>query len=123
MLRAGIMSPLVWTWAIPSSLGRDHKILGVGRQRFGDQLFADVRTVRVRGVYEIDAQLHRTAKYSGRRSRIFGRSPDPVTGDTHSPEANAANGKFTAERDGSASSRRQTFHCVVHIISSQVIPL
>src|SRR5580700_6212482 len=123
MLRAGIMSPLVWTWAIPSALGRDHKILGVRRQRFGDQLFADLRTVGDRGVYEIDAQPNRTAKYSDRRSRIFGRSPDPVTGDTHSPEANTANGKFTAERDGSAGRRRQTFHSVVHIISSQGLPL
>src|SRR5208282_1139630 len=117
MLRAGIMRPLVGPWAIPSALGRDHKILGVRCQRFGDQFLAHVRTVRIRGVYKIDAQLHSAAKDRERRSRILGWPPDAVAGDTHRSEAKTSDREFTTQRDCGTGNGRLTFHCVAHLHS------
>src|SRR5260370_38941468 len=97
MLRAGIMGPLARPWAIPSDLGRDNKISGVRRKRFGDQFFAEVRTIGVCGVYEVDAQLYRAAKNGKRRSGVLGRAPDAVTGNAHSSEAKTANREFITQ--------------------------
>src|SRR5437660_8335188 len=55
--RASIMRPLVRSRAIPSALGRDHKIRGVRRQCFSDQFFADVGTIRICGIYKIDTEI------------------------------------------------------------------
>src|SRR5258708_12244839 len=79
MLRAGIMGPLARPWAIPSALGRDHKIFGVRRKRFGDQFFAEVRTIGVCGVYEVDAQPYAPPKNANPRTWALARSPDPLT--------------------------------------------
>ena len=62
MRGAGIMGPLVRPRAIPSSLGRNDKVLGIGRQRFGDQLFADIGPIRISRIDEIDSQLDGPAK-------------------------------------------------------------
>src|SRR4029453_37821 len=101
MLGAGIVGPLVRSRAIPSALGRDHKILGVGRQCFGDQFFADVRTIGVSRVYEVDTQLSGKAKNRDRRSRVLGWPPNSVAGNTHGSETKTANGQFTAQQDSS----------------------
>src|ERR1700730_2350761 len=91
MLRAGIMSPLMRSWAIPPSLRRDHKILGVRRQCFGDQFFAHIRTVRIRGVDEVDPQLYSAAKNRDRRIGVLWWPPDPVARNTHGSKAKTVN--------------------------------
>src|SRR4030088_2602345 len=110
MLRTGIVGPLVRPRTIPSALGRNHKILGIRRQRFGNQFFADVRAVGVRGVYKVDAQLDGAAKNGDCCSGILGRPPNPITRNTHGSVSKTVNPEFTTERDGSAGSSWQTFY-------------
>src|ERR1035438_7330847 len=52
----GIVGPLVRPRAIPSTLGRDDKVTRIRRQRFGDQRFADIRSIRISSVDKIDAK-------------------------------------------------------------------
>src|SRR5262249_12802793 len=106
---------LVRSRSIPAALGRDHKILRVRRECFRDQFFADVGTIRVRRVYEVDAQLNGPAKNSERRSGVLGRPPDSVAGDTHSSETKTANGQFTAQRYSFTKVRERTLYFFFHI--------
>src|SRR5881296_4513475 len=97
MIRTGVMGPLIRPWTIPATFGRDHQALGVRRQRFGDQLFADVRTIGVRGIDEVNAQLYGTPKDGQRSGTVPGWPPDPLTCNTHSSETQAMDGKLSAE--------------------------
>src|ERR1700722_6823733 len=108
VLRAGIVGPLVWPRAIPSPLGRDDKVLGVGRQRFGDQLFADMGTVGISRIDEIDSQLNGSAENGDRRGTVLRWTPDSVARQAHRSETKAIDSEFIAEFDGSGGSGRQT---------------
>src|SRR5262245_7780043 len=102
MIRTGIMGPLIRPWTIPATFGRDHQALGVRRQCLGNQLFADVRTIGVRGIDEVNAQLYGTPKDSQSSGAVPGWSPDPLACNAHSSEAKTMDGKLSAE--GSFSS-------------------
>ena len=95
MRRAGIVGPLVRPRAIPSSLRRDDKVLGVRRQRFGDQLFADIGTIGISRVDEVDSQLDGSAKDGDCCRGILRWPPDSVARKAHGPEAKAVDGEFT----------------------------
>ena len=95
--RAGIMSPLVRSWSIPSALGRDHKIRGVRYQRFSDQFFADIGAIRIRGIYEVDAELDGTAQNGDCGHGILRRSPNSVAANTHGSKTNTADDQLTAQ--------------------------
>jgi len=58
-------------------------------QRFGDQALANLRSIGIRGVDEVDAELHRAAQHAPRLGRILGLAPDPRPGDAHGAEAHA----------------------------------
>src|SRR5262249_10786199 len=105
---------------IPSALGRDHEAVGIRRQRFRDQLFAHGRTIGIRRVYEVDAQLRGSAKNRNRGIRVLGRSPDAVAGDAHGAEADTVDGHFTAQPNGSTGTRGLTARFVVHAHASRV---
>jgi hypothetical protein len=59
---SGIVGPLVRAGAVPASLGRNHEPSRVREQRLGNQLFAYVWAVGIRGVNEMDIKLHGPAK-------------------------------------------------------------
>src|SRR5437899_604489 len=77
---------------LPSTLSRDNKILGIGRQGFRDQLFANVRTIRISGVYEVDPQLNGSAKHGYRPGTILRRSPDSLARQAHGSESKTVDG-------------------------------
>ena len=79
-LRPCIRNPLTRTWTIESAFRGDHEISRIRMQRFRDQLFADVRSVRLSGVDEIHAELDRPAKNGEAFLAIFRRTPDAVAG-------------------------------------------
>ncbi len=56
------MGPLVWAGTIPASLGSDYKASRVRKQRFGNQFFAYVWAVGIRGINKIDIKLRSPAK-------------------------------------------------------------
>src|SRR5882672_9675577 len=99
MRRARIVRPLVRSRAIPSTLRRDDKVLRVRRQRFRDQFFADIRTIGVSRVDEIDSQLNGSSKYSNCGGGILRWSPDSVARNAHRPESKAVDDKFTTQRN------------------------
>jgi hypothetical protein len=70
-------------------------------ERLADELFADVRPVRVGGVDEVDAELDRAAQHRLRLVAVSRRTPDTVTGDTHGAEAEAVHRKVAAHIDRS----------------------
>src|SRR5215467_6811043 len=105
MIRTSVMRPLIRPWTIPATFGRDHQALGVRRQRFSNQLFADMRTIGVRGIDKVDAQLYGTSKDGQRSSAVPGWSPDPLTCNTHSSEAKAMDGNLSAEGHGAGGAR------------------
>ncbi len=63
--------------ALRADLGDDHEIVGVGVQRFADQLVGDMRAVEVAGVDVIDAGRHGLAQ-DGERTRVVARRPEDV---------------------------------------------
>src|SRR5262249_23823303 len=100
--------------------GRDHEAFGIRRQRFGDQLFAHVRTIGISCVYEVDAQLSGLAKNRKRGVWVPGRPPDSVAGNTHGAETEAVYGQSTAQPYGPTGTRERTAWFVVHLHSSKV---
>src|SRR5271154_3427040 len=105
---AGVVCPLVRPRAIPSTLGRDDNILRVRRQRFGDQLFADIRTVGISSIDEVDSQFNGSAENGYRHLAILRWTPDSFAGKAHGSETKAIDSEFTAEFDCSGCSGRQT---------------
>src|SRR4051794_29958936 len=90
VLGAAIPGPLPWAGAPQPPLGGDHQILGIRIEGLGDQLLADVRPVRVRGVDQVDAQLHRAPQDGNGLAVVRRRSPDAGTGNPHRAEAEPA---------------------------------
>src|SRR6516165_1456496 len=86
MSRSGVMGPLVRTGTVPTALSRNHHICWIGEQGFGNQLLADVRSVRVRSVNKVDTQLHGVAKHAQGRLTVLGRSQNPSAGRARGPK-------------------------------------
>src|ERR1700676_2063744 len=95
--RGRIVGPLIRPRAIPSTFGSDHEVARIRRQRFSDQFFANMGTVRISRIDEVDSQLDGAAKdcYCGRR--IFRWSPDSLPCNTHGPVAETVDREFTSE--------------------------
>ena len=56
-------------------------------QCLADELFGDIRPIRIGGVDEIDSELLNLLKGSDRLCSICGRTPDAGPGEAHRPEA------------------------------------
>ena len=94
--------PLVRPRPCQPSLRGDDESGRVRMQRLADQILADVRAVRVRGVDQVDAELDR-APQDGERLLAVGRlAPDAGAGDLHRPEAEPMHGQIAADPEGAA---------------------
>jgi len=100
VIRACVVDPLGGSDALPSTLGGDDEIGGVGVKSFGDELFRDVGAVGVGGIDEVDAELDCPAKGGDSGVSVRRRSPDAFAGDAHGSVAETVHGEF-AKRDGS----------------------
>src|SRR5271169_1426422 len=105
---AGIVGPLVRPRAIPSTFGRNDKFLGVRRECFGDQFFADIGTIGISSIDEVDSQFNGSAENGYRHLAILRWTPDSFAGKAHGSETKAIDSEFTAEFDCSGCSGRQT---------------
>src|SRR6202140_3964095 len=99
MRRSCIVGPLVRSGTIPTSLGGNHKVLWIGEQCLSNQLFIDMRPIRICGIDEVDAKFHSTLQDRDRPLSIFWRTPNPLPGKAHGSKAETANRKFTAQGD------------------------
>src|SRR5437763_10540247 len=104
-LRPAVDRPLIRTGALEAAFRGDDETLRIRIECFGDQLFADVRTIRLRGVDEIDAELDGAAEDSQRFFVILRWPPDAVAGDAHGAEAEAVDRDVTAEEKRAALGR------------------
>src|SRR5579864_6194137 len=95
--RGGIVNPLVWTRPLPTALRGNDNAVRVRMQGFGNDLFADVWSIGIRSVNEIDTQLHGPTKNGERRLAIFWRAPNALSGKAHGAETEAMDGKLTTE--------------------------
>ena len=93
VLGAGVGAPLVGPVAHQPRLGRDHEALGVGVQRLGDELLAHEGPVRVGRVDEVDAEVYGAPQHAEGLGAVAGRTPHPLAGDPHRPEAEARHGE------------------------------
>src|SRR5665213_239040 len=92
MRRARIVLPHARSMTHPAYFGRDDEIFGIGIERFGNQFFRNVRTVRVSSVNKVDAEVDGAAQSGQCAFAIGGRSPDTLAGDAHSSIAHAIDG-------------------------------
>src|SRR5579871_2797834 len=99
MFGAGVVRPLRGAGPLPAALGGDDETLGIGMERFGDELFRSAGAVGVCGVNEVDAELDGAAQSGERSGLVSRRTPDAFAGDAHSAVAEAMNGKIAAEME------------------------
>ena len=71
----------------------------------GDQPLADLGTVRVRGVDQIDPELHGAPQHGDRFRLIARLPPNPPAGEPHGPETEAVYGKVAAHEKRAAPRR------------------
>src|SRR5207249_12032015 len=95
---------LVGTGSLEAAFGRDHQIAWIWIQRFRDQRLADVRTVRIRRVYERNAEPDCSMQCGKRRTAIGRRSPDPGPCHAHRAETKSMQRQIAAEDKCAASS-------------------
>jgi hypothetical protein len=57
-----------------AQLGDDHQVIGVGVQRFLDDLVGDMRAIEIAGVDMVDAAGHRFAQHGNGGGAVFRRS-------------------------------------------------
>jgi hypothetical protein len=92
MKAEGAVAPL-------ASLCRDHEVVGVGAQGFGDQSLAHIGAVGVRCVDEVDAELDSASEDGLGRLRVRRFTPDAVARNPHRPVADPPNGQIASEPD------------------------
>ena len=78
MIGAGVVYPLAGADALPSALGSDDEVGGVGREGFGDEFFRDIGAVGVGGVDEVDAEFDGAAESGDAASRSAGGPQMPL---------------------------------------------
>src|SRR5438132_992866 len=102
--------PLVRPRSIETTFGGDDESRRIRIQSFSDQLLADVRPVRFRGIDQRDLQLDRTAQRRDRLRPIRGRSPHALSCDPHRAESKTMDWQVATEKKSSAKRGRGHAH-------------
>src|SRR5665213_1125033 len=112
VLRAPVCLPLARTGSDKSAFCRDDEIFGVRHQRFRNELLGHKRSVRVRGIDQVDSEVDCPTE-DGDGSCVIGRrSPHPVTGDSHRSKTKSVDDEIVADLEDShvAGSSRAKFN-------------
>lgn len=88
---AGIVDPLSRADTLPSTLGSDDEVRGIGMEGFRDELFGDVGAVGVGSVNEVDAERDGMTESGEGGVAVVGRSPDAFAGYAHGSIAETMN--------------------------------
>src|SRR5689334_5486721 len=99
MLWEPVRLPQARTGTRMPALSRDQEAGRVGMECVADQPLADLGTVGVHGVDEVDAELDCPAKHAAALCRVLGLAPDARTRESHRPEAHAVDGVVSVDRD------------------------
>ena len=76
-------------------------------QRFGNQLFAHVRPIRIGGVDKIDSEFDRPPKHANRLVVVLWGPPDSFAGYPHRSKSQPPDWQVAANPERSAFGRRQ----------------
>ncbi len=118
--RLAVRIPSVGTGPVQAALGGDDEILRIRMQRLRDQLLADVRTIRLRGIDQVHAELDGATKDGETFLPVLRRPPDTVARETHRAESEAMDGKFSADGKRAAGCGVERVG-VVDMVASQCI--
>src|SRR6185437_1393825 len=100
---SGIAIPDIGTGAHQTAFGGDDQVRRIRMKRLRDNVFTDLRSVRVRGGDEFDTQLDRALHYAHCRSHIRWRPPDPSTRDPPRTETKPIHRQIGTERNLASS--------------------
>ena len=116
------MGPLIWARSIPATLGRDDQSFWIRKQGFGNQFLADMGTVGIGSIDEVDLHLNRFAENRECGFAIRGRTPDAFAGKAHSSKAKTMDRKLTSEANISGQAGRNPFFVVIqdNLLSSRL---
>src|SRR3981189_1997360 len=101
MLGTPVRHPAAWTRPREAALGGDHELIRIGIERFRDQTLADLRTVGVGGIDEVDAQFEGSAQHTLALFAILRFAPDAGTGEAHGAKTESIDRQVTPDIDGS----------------------
>lgn len=103
--RSCVLFPFSRTGAIEAALRRDHQVFGIRMQCLGDELFADIRAIRLGSVDEGGSQLHRASQHSQRLRSISRCSPHARAGDPHRTEPETMDRQISTQKKRAAVGR------------------
>src|SRR5215475_7104467 len=83
VLGPSVRDPLRRAGTQQSTLGRDHQAARIGCETLRDQPLADLGSIGIGGVDEVDAELDRAAQHVTRLGRILRLTPDVLARDSH----------------------------------------
>src|ERR1700678_1857322 len=84
MLRPSIFHPFVWARPVETALSRNHQIGWIRVQGLGNNLFTHLWAIRIRGINEMDSQLHSLPQYAHGCDPVRRLAPNSLAGDAHS---------------------------------------
>src|SRR5450631_575074 len=90
--------PLAGSRPCQPAFGRNDQALRIWVQRFGNDLFTDVRSVGVSGIDEIHTELKRTPENLKRRLTVSWRTPHARTREPHRAEAEPMHAQICPDR-------------------------
>src|SRR2546430_2394486 len=99
--RAAVGVPACGARTGQSSLGRDHQVVRIRVEGLGDQPFADLRTIGVGCIDQVDTELEGPAQDALALLAILRFSPDALTGDPHGAKAKAIHRQIASKIDRS----------------------
>ena len=96
-------------------LGGDDQLAGIGAEGGPDQLLADVGTVEVGGVDQVDAQLDGSPEHPDALVPVGRLPPDPRAGESHRAEPEPVHHQLAPEGEGAARGCRSVDGRVRHL--------
>jgi hypothetical protein len=80
-----------------TTLGRYHKTVAIGMERFLDKTFGNVRAIGIGGIDEIDAKFRKAPQRADGFVTVLWLTPYTGTGNAHGTETETMNGEITAD--------------------------
>src|ERR1700690_305984 len=99
VLRLSILNPAVRTRPFKTALRGDYEICRIRMQSLGDDFLAHARTVRARGVDEIDPQFDRAPQHAPTFSSICRLAPNSISRDPHRAESQSRHTEIISDQE------------------------
>ena len=81
--RVAVAFPFARTAARKTAFGRDHDAVAIRIKRLSDLLFVNMRSIRIRRVDKVDAQIDRAPQHRQSILAVVGPAPDARSAQPH----------------------------------------